>query len=164
MSQTTFTEAPAVAKAGMISESAYQDIISRANDAAIEMGLGVVVDDGATTPEHNCKVPAATGEITGGTFLGITVWDTGIESDGATGYEANSVVSILRRGRVWVEVEAAVAVGGAVFCRFVADGEEKLGAFRDDADTADAVAVPGAVYLTAAGDGELALVELNPTR
>ena len=77
------------------------------------------------------------------------------------GYEPQSAVSILRRGRVYVQVEDAVVEGGAVYVRHVAGAGEQLGAFRSDADTSDAGILPGASYRSSADAGGLAIVELN---
>ena len=77
------------------------------------------------------------------------------------GYEPQSAVSILRRGRVYVLVEDAVVAGGQVFIRHVAGAGETLGAARSDVDGSDASALPSASFMTAASAGGLAVVELN---
>ena len=80
---------------------------------------------------------------------------------GNLGYEPQSAVSILRRGRVYVTVEDAVLAGGQVFVRHVAGAGEKLGDARSDADGSDASALPSASFMTAADAGEVAIVEIN---
>ena len=77
------------------------------------------------------------------------------------GYEPQSAVSILRRGRVLVQVEDAVVAGGQVFIRHVAGAGESLGAARSDVDGSDASALPSASFMTAASAGGLAVVEIN---
>lgn len=128
-------------------------------------GVGVVADPRAAVSGEQCRLPRLTGEVTAGTFLGITKCDTMRESNSGNGYTNFAAVSILRKGRIKVQVEDAVAEGGQVFCRFTDPSTSYgLGSFRSDADTSDAVAVPGAMFLTAASANGLAVVELNPTR
>jgi hypothetical protein len=134
-------------------------------DQEIPYGVGVVADPRAATSGEQCRLPRLTGEITAGTFLGISRYDSTREANSGNGYTNQSAVSIKRYGRIYVQVEDAVTEGGQVFCRFTdASTNYGLGSFRSDADTSDAVAVPGAVYLTAAAAGGFAIVELNPTR
>lgn len=77
------------------------------------------------------------------------------------GYAPQSAISVLRRGRVYVQVEDAVVAGGQVFIRHVAGAGEQLGAARSDVDGSDASALPSASFVTAASAGGLAIVEIN---
>ena len=126
-------------------------------------GVGVVMDPRAATSAKQCRLPRLTGEITAGTFLGITRYDSSREANAGNGYTNQSDVSILRYGRIYVRVEDAVVEGGDVFCRFTDPTTAyALGSFRSDADS-DAVAIPGAMYMSSASADGLAIVELNPT-
>jgi hypothetical protein len=81
---------------------------------------------------------------------------------GTTGIKPKNMMSVLNRGRVWVQVEDAVAVGGRCFVRHTASGgNTQLGKFRSNADTATAIEWKGARYLTAASGGGLAMVEVD---
>lgn len=131
-------------------------------DQRVPFGKLVVYDPQGD--DDQVRLPRATGEVTGQP-AGFAVYDPAIETNTAYtddgGYESRSVMSILRRGRLWVEVEDAVTAYGSVFIRFSASGAEVLGSARSDADTADAVALPSAKFLTGASAGGVALVEIN---
>lgn len=136
-----------------------------AQSQEIPYGVLVVVDPLAASTGVQCRLPRATGEITGGTDLGISIGDSSYPNDSGTGYADNKSVPIMRKGRIWVRTEDICAEGGAVFVRFT-DPQTGygLGSFRSDADGSDAVALPGARYwLTSAAAG-LNIVELNPHR
>ena len=153
--QSLYNTAPAVAIEGMVADSSRQlDVLSRAANDAIPAGRLVV-----RQAEGKCKLPVATGEITGGTALGVAMYDA---LRAAAPYAINDMVPVIHGGRVWVKVEEAVTEGGAVFVRFASGaGGTGLGAFRASADTATAVALPGAVYRSSASANGLAIVELN---
>ncbi|MHC4866835.1 MAG: structural cement protein Gp24 [Planctomycetota bacterium] len=136
----------------------------QAQDQQIPFGVGVVADPRAANSGEQCRLPRLTGEITAGTFLGISRFDSMLEANSGNGYPNQSAVSIKRVGRIYVQVEDAVTEGGQVFCRFTDPSTNYgLGSFRSNADS-DAVAVPGALYKTSAAAGGFAIVELNPTR
>lgn len=135
------------------------------NETNIPFGVGVV-EDLTGLSDDRAHLPQATGDITTvGSFAGIAVHTHAVEQNKGginnLGYEPQSAMSLMRRGRVYVEVEDAVVKGGLPFVRFVAAASEQLGAFRSDADTSDAVALPNARFVTSAGAGELAIVEIN---
>lgn len=132
------------------------------NAADIDFGLLVVRD---IMNENKARVPiVATDITTSGNVFGITV-NTHVENNyqlsGSPGYALDSPMSIMRKGRIYVEVEDAVVQGGVVYVRFSASGTEKLGAFRSDADTADAAILPNAIFETSAAAGEIAIVSIN---
>jgi len=135
------------------------------NETSIPFGV-VVVQDTWTGKDNLAHLPSLTAEITTVNVpLGITVHSQAFEqallNADNEGYPHQSAMSICRRGRVYVEVEDAVTVGGQVFVRFSAGATEQLGAMRSDADTADAVALPYARFKTSAAAGGIAIVELN---
>lgn len=143
---------------GQLADShAPKDVVSgKATAAAIKFGYLAVIDtangDGAVMP------PAVTGDITNKT-VGIVMASQSLESSlsGDPQYGRYSAVPVLRRGRVWVSVENAVAEGGLVYARHTAD----FGRFRADTDTGAATLVPGAVYRTSTTGAGLAVVEIN---
>lgn len=170
MSQLAYEEDPAVALEGQIADSSRntERITGKTEGAGgVPMGRFVTVgtDVGTDGSRPQARLPALTGEISGGVGLGFSVLDTSIEqADTPLGYEDESIMQIMRRGRIWMLAEDAVVFGNAVFVRFVAGGGEELGRVRSDADTADAVALPGATFRgTTTGVDELVLVEFDPT-
>lgn len=135
-----------------------------AQEQAIEFGKCVVRDERVTTG-LNCRLPRQATDLSGNHAFGIALADTSLETRSAAplaGYNAGMAVSVLRKGRIWVEVEdyASVVDGAAVYVRHAASGTEELGSIRTDADTADATVLPGAKFYGVAV-GSLAIVELN---
>ena len=133
------------------------------NAAAIGYGLCVVQDEMDDDKAHAAVV---TGSIsTAGSALGVTVHTHTNEQQygtaGGTGYDLEDVMSVMRKGRIYVEVEDAVTAGAQAFVRFEATSPELHGAFRSDADTADAVALPGAFFRTTTAAGGIAILEVN---
>lgn len=166
MPQTSVDDVNAIGFEGLIYDIAQErDIISKLSAvAAITPGhLGVWK---ATNADTVVVLPVLTTDVTDGTAWGVAIADTSRQTNAAqTGadYLDEEAVPLMRKGRIWVISEDAVAtVGLPAFVRFSATGGEKLGAFRTDADTADAVALPGATFRsTTAGAGELVILELN---
>lgn len=130
--------------------------------ASIPFGILVSLND--NQGEGLIHPPQAAGDVTT-LLLGIALHTHAIENvlTGAeTGYTAGSAVSVLRKGRVYVSVENAVVQNGAVYARHTASGvNTQLGAFRSDADTANASLVPGARFVKAAAAGGITIVEIN---
>lgn len=166
MSQTAYTQNPAVAVEGLpfdISENT--DIVSAIASTAISFGHAVAriastsVDDRPPV----VRLTQAAGDLAG-IFVGITCNDVTLEQTG-TGYIIKSVMRVMREGRIWVLAEDAVTYGGAVFARITAGVAplDQLGALRSDADGGNATQIPGATWVsTTTGAGQLAVVELRP--
>ena len=109
-----------------------------------------------------CELPAASASVTDSSALGFVVAETTREAPGT--YAADDVMRFLRRGRIWMIAEDAVAARGTpVFVRFAAGTFATLGAVRTDADVATAVALPGARFGSVAGIGDLVVVEYYPS-
>lgn len=99
-------------------------------------------------------------------MLGVTLNEFTVEAPTVggdhIGYLFNKSMSIMRRGRVFVQVEDAILAGGNVFVRFTAGaGGTQLGAFRSDADTATATLIKGLKYRKGADAGGLAVVDID---
>lgn len=155
--QTSYALDKALGLPGCVADTYPSGKDSKLAVAAVPFGR-CVVRRAAETAEQ-CNLPSASTDVTARP-RGISVLDATRKP--GTAYEANDAVTYLRKGRIWVEVEAAVAVDGDVFVRFAAGaGGTALGAFRGDADTATAVALPTAKFLTATSGAGLALVEVN---
>jgi len=136
-----------------------------ANETAIPFGV-VVVQDTWTGKDNLAHLPLLTTDISAeNSALGITVHSQSFEqallNADNEGYPHQSAMSICRKGRVYVEVEDAVAVGGKVYVRFTAGATEQQGAMRSDTDSGDAVALPYARFKTSAAAGGIAIVEIN---
>lgn len=126
--QTTFLSEPAVGRAGMLYDSGPNDIVSLIAQEAIPFGSCVRISG------QYCELPDTTGEVTAGQ-VGVAVENPTLP--GGVGYAAGDIVSVLIRGRIWVATEQAVAAQANPFVRFGGTGTK--GAWRNDADTANAV-------------------------
>ena len=162
--QTVYNINQLASQAGMIYDLGENDFISAVNQSvAVGFGLGLAQGSGA---DGRCKLPAASGDVTN-LFLGISALVQTKEQpypslSGPVQYPAGSDIAIMRKGRIWVQVEEAVVPMGPVFCRFASGaGGTQLGAFRTSADTATAAQVPHAVYRSTAAAQGFAVVELN---
>jgi len=139
------------------------------NEAGINFGLCVVQDKGALAAggdDNLAHLPTLVAQVTTvGTVLGVTVHTQAIEqavlNANNVGYPLASAMSVLRRGRIWVVVEDAVIADAQAYVRAIAGAGEQSGAFRSDADTADAGLLPGSRFKLTAGAGELTILELN---
>lgn len=143
-----------------------------AQEQAIGFGRVVVLDerldvDPLTGKDEGCRLPRLATDITGGKTLGVAIADTSLvtrTSSPQGGYDPGAAVPVLRRGRIWMEVEdvASVARGGAVYVRHAASGSEELGAIRATDDSADTDPIPnGAAQFTGQVSGNYAVVEWN---
>lgn len=123
--QTTFGN-PAVGYAGMLADSSDALIDHLSQDetsAAIHFGKAIKANG-----ETGCKLPAsASDEIQGIAMAAALVPDDGTDR----AYQPGSMVQVLRRGRIWVEVEQTVAKDDPVFVRAAAGGSG-VGSFRKD--------------------------------
>lgn len=78
-------------------------------------------------------------------------------------YPAQEAVKVMNKGRIWVAIEEDIAVGDDVYFRHTAGaGGSKLGAFRNDADTATADQLTNARWVKGGTAAEgIALLELD---
>lgn len=161
--QTTYSVNKVAGYPGLVVDAVDTVRASKAAAAAVNFGTFVCRRTAPADAVEQCANPAATADVTARP-RGIALKDeTRRNSTGGFpgGYAVDDQVVYLRKGRVWVNVEAAVTQDGAVFVRFAAGTFTQLGAFRGDADTATAVALPGATYLTSTAGAGLAVVEIN---
>lgn len=150
-----------IGREGAIADASDRDILTRLVEASAGLKPGRVVTQG--TAARQTRVPVLTGEVSGLVVEGISVYDPGREPGGTNGeYLQNEPVPVIRRGRVWMIAEDAVAEGTAVFVRFTSTGGEEDGRVRSDADSGDAVALPTAIFRgTTTTTDQLVQVELN---
>jgi hypothetical protein len=107
------------------------------------------------------RLPRQSTDVTGLRGEGFVVADFTKSAYGQS-YHRNSMVSILRKGYMFVLVEDAVTKGGGVYVRYAAGaGGTQLGACRSADPGSEAALLPSARYETSAGAGELAVVEIN---
>jgi hypothetical protein len=137
-----------------------EDVRSVVNPAGkLFFGRMAVIDN---TSEGKAAHPSATGQKP----LGVVMHShaTVSKEDGLdAGYATKETANVLRKGYIWVVIEETVAIGDAVFFRHTAGGGgTKLGAFRNDADTATADAITNARWVKGGTQAEgIALLELG---
>jgi hypothetical protein len=133
-------------------------ILSNAQDIAF--GKFVCQSDQA---DNVARLPMQATDITGLAGLGVVLHSHDAEEDDVSpvGVAFGKTMSILRKGRCYVQVEDAVSKGGKVYVRFTASGSYVVGSFRSDTDSGKAAQLPNARYKTSATAGQLAEVELN---
>ena len=159
--QLDYSQSPAAGYPGMQADTGYKHVVSCKNpNIAIPFGLFVARDNA----DGRVKLPTTSDEVING--KGIALADFASESINngqAAGYPLKSAVSVMRQGRVWVEVEENVVEGDPVFARYAdgSGGKVQKGALRKSADTSTAAQVPGAKFITTASAGGIAQVELN---
>ena len=133
------------------------------NAAAIGYGLCVVQDERDDDKAHAAVVTASISDA--GSALGVTVHTHANEQQyltaGGTGYDLEDAMSVMRKGRIYVEVEDAVTAGSQAFVRFEATSPEVHGAFRSDADSGDAVELPSGFFQTTTAAGGIAILSIN---
>lgn len=159
MPQTSYSLNQGVAFAGMLADLSFKRVVTGVNKegAAIPFGVGVVGT--ATADEYD--LPDAGGDK----ITGIVVHSHDVDQRALTGVQGvpiDGTMNVLAEGVVWVVTDEAVAVGDPVYCRHTANGgATQLGAFRNDADTANATLVKGATFLTATSGAGIAKIEFS---
>lgn len=151
MSQTAYQNEPSAGVVGALVGTDNEVDSTYIAEGAVRPGQYVIFD--AVTKK--CKHPAAA--PTANTRFGVAIRKPYGQNDGA--YSDGDPVNVLVRGRIRITSEDALAINANVFVRHIAAGAEELGAFRSDADTADAAAVPG-LYVREAGTTNIVL-EVN---
>jgi hypothetical protein len=158
MAQNSYTINQAGGQAGGIADGGNHDIISAA-DKLEAVPFGVALAQGAS--DGLCKLPSSSTDK----IIGVAVLEQTKEQalgSGVVNYPAGSMISVMKRGRVNVLAESAVAAGGPVYVRFASGaGGSQLGAMRADADTGSAMLVDGASFTTSVAAGGVAVVDMN---
>jgi len=135
--------------------------VSERTGASSTIGYGLLVSIDNDFPGR-AHLPTAAADITtAASVAGITVRSNVVENEDSEGYQVYDEMECLSQGVIYVEVEAAVDVSDSVYVRHTASGTEQRGAFRGDADTADASILPGARFLEAGTAGQIVPVEIN---
>jgi hypothetical protein len=162
MSQTSYSINQSAAMAGMLYDSAVAVDVVSAVDVTESAGVGYGLALARSSVDGQVKLPASSGDVAA--ILGVSVLSQTKEQALLTGVVNNpkgSDISVLRKGRIWVQVEEAVTQASPVFVRFASGSFTQLGAFRASADSASAAQLVGAVYVNSASAGGFAAVDLN---
>ncbi len=151
--QTSVTITPPLGYAGLEYDCGFNDVVTKAAADPIPFGRYVVF-----TAEGTCELADSLTEIAQNDG-GVALRDDSKPS--GAGYAVGDPVRVLVRGRVWVDVEQAVAQSNPAFVRAIAAGAEQQGVFRADADGTDAVAAPNTNFFIGSTGPGLAVVSLN---
>ncbi len=163
MSQTAYADQGQLF-AGMKADTGFDDIASHLAEGAVPFGRFVSV---GTDLDRQVLLPSSAGEITNKKLIrGVAVQSHAIESElsGANPpqYKDKDAVSVMKKGRIAVNVEEAVTPSDAVFVRHASGGGgTNLGEFRTDADTATAAELANAKWITSTPGAGVAILELN---
>lgn len=155
MSQTSVTQYGSAAFNGMLADLSDNDIGSFAAEGAV--AIGSTVRRGTNGEKQVVQSSTAVGQ--GALVFGIALHDHAREStaQGVAGYAATEAVSVMRKGRVWVQTNDAVVAGA------VANLHLATGTFTDAPVGAGVEAItPLAVrFETSTAAAGLAIVEIK---
>jgi hypothetical protein len=157
--QTTYLDQgvgfPAVK--GGLADAGVTNKVSRHAAAAINFGLGVVV----TANEDEVALPSSTGFI----FAGVALMKHNItfNATAVALYSIGDAISVLRKGRVWVNSEVAVDPTKDVYLRHTANTgpTRSPGDFLVTADTNKADQIANAKWVSVTSGAGLAILEVN---
>jgi len=126
----------------------------------IPVGVVVCYDTTAGRPPKAVRNVAATGDVTTLTgVMGITQWDPSYPEPP---YRLGATLPVLRKGRIAIIAETALASHTTPFVRFALVGAGTMfGALRADADAGNAVAAPYLTVVQGAAIGGVAIVEID---
>lgn len=161
MSQTSYSINQSGGIAGQLYDIGPNDVVSGVDQFDASVPFGVALVQG--TLDNECRLPSASADISH--ILGVSLLVQTKEQALGTGivnYPKGSDISILRKGRAYVQVEEAVTPSSPVFVRFAAGTSPQLGAFRASADSATAAQMmSGVAYRSSAAAGGFAVIEFN---
>jgi len=158
--QTTYTYNAPEALLGMCSEDFMKYIDTAIPQVVVKTGTLLTADRTAGKVRNAAKIPAAAGDVISPSAMGVVILDS--TREGGVDWPAMRPTPLLRKGRIWVTAESAVARWTNPFIRFAAGaGGTVLGGFRADADSASAAVNTRAIILTDADAGSLFLLEID---
>jgi len=131
MAQTVYNSSPDAAFPGMVADNGLRDDRSFTNEGTAALKAGLMIVQG--TDEDDGILPSSTGQDPIGVVLHFHNTDQDLASGEVVGKDSLGVVR--KKGRVWVRVEEAIALGDAVYFRHTSGTGTEIGAFRNDADT-----------------------------
>lgn len=156
--QTSYSYEVARGYHGQKAENYPNDIDTAITAAAYPVGVVVVTDLTSGVPANQVKLPAAAGDLAAGLTVGVLLR---VEMAEPGDIPAKAVWPVLRKGRVWLNVEGAVTKYSSAFVRHTANGALVPGALRADGDTSRAVQVAGIRFLETRTTAGLCLVEIH---
>ena len=142
MSQTSYSNTPAVAIAGLIADLRNKKVGSYLNKqgAAIPFGVAVARGDAGDRAE----LPDSASAV----ILGVvarTQSQPHYDLDGINGVKEDGLMNVLEEGPIWVRLdhEHEVAHDDPVYVRITSDGSDntQLGTFRNDDDSEKAIRI-----------------------
>lgn len=133
MSQTSYSQDPAIGFAGMIADGREHEIVALLNEeASANLPMGVFVKLGTT--DRTCKLPAASGD----NAYGLVIASADVDSASLASTDAiapKRAANVGRKGAYFVLPEQTVAKGDPVYMRYTAGaGALTVGRLRKDAD------------------------------
>jgi hypothetical protein len=161
--QTAYSNLAPEALLGLMTEDFTRYVDSVIPQTAVKVAKLLTADKTSGLVRNAAKLPAAAADITKPGAMGIVPWDQSRE--GGSDWPTKRPTPVLRRGRIWVMAESAIARWTHPFVRHAAGAGTELGSFRGDADVvalADTATVcPFILALTDAEAGSLVLVEIS---
>jgi len=164
--QTSYSINQAAGLPGQIADSSLVKDIESYKNPAGAVKFGYCVTRGTNVGE--CRHPVLPAEVTDEKLVkGIVVASHEIESvnDGEVpGYAAESVVPVMRKGRIWVISATAVTEGTSlVYVRVAANGGNTLvGGLTTTSDTSFTAVLPKSKWKSStSGAAELAVLEID---
>ena len=173
MSQTAYTQDPAVAFEGMLVDLGNKDILTAIASETIPFGRAIariapLAGADPTERPPRCRLTAVENDIITGVFLGVSLSDVTLDKPAGAaerdGYLLNDTVRYLRSGRRWVFPEQVIAFGDLPAARFTAAAPplDRVGALTD-VDDANTALIPGASFRSANAVAlEPVVLELRP--
>lgn len=170
--QTSVTDAPAVAFAGLLVGKHHTIDPFKNAEASAEMPFGYAVAFRGSGTDQDALLPlAANSPIICGIIVQSDVYDrtytlaNGSTAGelGTTGLKPGAMLNVLRKGRVWAVCVSGCTPGSRLFVqKTVNGGTRPLGALDSAADGANSVdCTTAGVWLTTASAGGLAILEVD---
>lgn len=170
--QTTYGVRQTRALEGALADNGAHDAVSLYNaEASAAISFGKAVAFGAT--DFACLLPAAQSDKIAGLVIRHDAFSTGADGDLKTdgtlwtnGLRPGTMLSVLRKGRMWVVAHSAVTPGDRLYVRRTSaqSGEEYYGGCEDASDSTDMVdCTAQGVFLGTAAAGELVILEVDFT-
>jgi hypothetical protein len=149
--QTSYPDSMTNAFAGMRADNGPGDVVSRLNASGGDLPFGIAVAQDAEGAFDSLD--------SGDTVLGVLqhthAWQiASLSSD--SGVASGAMANVLKKGRIYVQVEDAVTAGALAYARHTSDGGDNTqkGKFRSDVD---GVAQVTTVTPTSANDTKFSL-------
>ncbi len=163
------------ALAGLIADNSMSKdcLTAISEEASAEIPFGVMCAQGASDDGTLLLLTSAAAMASA--LRGISVFGQSFSKPdelGDTGLTPTTTFNVMSKGRIYVQVEEAVAVGDPVRVRAVTGGTngygdagaETAGAFRTSADSTDCVDISGfARWTRGAAEAGFAVVEIDMT-